>query len=70
MKKSVHAVVVMVFVFAVGYFLGSQHECPYPSVEYVQSRLNEVGANLDIDGIAGKKTIKVWMFPQHGLAGL
>ena len=62
--------------FIVGYLIGFccrifPHQCPLPSVSYVQRELNKVISpflfdQLEVDGVAGSKTCSAWMFYSTG----
>jgi hypothetical protein len=51
-------------------YTGEGHGCPMPSVEYVQATINEHKPDWDtplvVDGVAGPKTVKDWMFYSTG----
>ncbi len=68
-----------IMIFNLGYWTGIgwttyRHSCPSPhtrqtlkpSVELVQTMLNDCGESLDVDGLAGKKTVTAWMFHSTG----
>ena len=64
-------IAILLMIIAVIFSLGvvvqrNRHQCPRPSVEQVQTDLNEAGENLDVDGVAGKKTVEAWMFHSPG----
>ena len=44
-----------------GYIASLFHQCPLPSVPHVQRTLNKNGSNLEVDGVAGPKTVTDWM---------
>ena len=63
----------MLLAGAVGFGCGigaSSHSCPAPSVSHVQRELNKVVdplfPALEVDGVAGSKTVHAWMFYSTG----
>ena len=60
-------ILVAVIAFELGWLTcGVMHDCPLPSVEYVQIELNKAGEDLVVDGVPGSKTVTAWAFRSTG----